>query len=116
MADHADVRRLASALPGVVGGEDGSYRVNGKLLAWPWLERVDPTRRRVPNPDVLVVRVADEEEKHSLIGLDPQIFFTEPHYDGYSAVLVRLRLVPLDVLERLLRDAWQLRQSRQRRK
>jgi hypothetical protein len=35
---------------------------------------------------------------------------------GDAAVLVRLPVVPLDMLERLLRDAWQLRQRPVRRR
>ena len=66
------------------------------------MERLQPGRPRVANPGVIAVRVASEDEKHSLIGLDPEIFFTEPHYDGYPAVLVRLQPIPLDLLEQVL--------------
>jgi len=30
--------------------------------------------------------------------MDKRVFFTEPHYDGYSAVLVRLPLIDVDLL------------------
>ena len=113
MADRDDVRRLALALAEAVEDEDGlAFRVDGKLFAWPWLERVQPGRPRVPNPDVLAVRVASEDEKEALIGLDPEIFFTEPHYDGYPAVLVRLPAIPLDLLEKVIADAWRTRAPR----
>lgn len=70
---------------------DGSaFRVDGKLFAWPWMERVHPKRPRVANRDVIAVRVANELEKQSLLALDPPVFVTEPDYDGYPAVLVRL--------------------------
>jgi hypothetical protein len=112
MATPADVRRIASALPGAIEGDDGTFRVGGKLFAWPWLERIMPGRPRIANHDVLVVRVADELEKDSLIQLDPAVFFTEPHYDGYAAVLVRLAVVDLGLLERLITDSWRLRAPR----
>ena len=39
---------------------------------------------------MFAVRVSGEEEKQALIAADPEKFFTEPHYNGYPAVLVRL--------------------------
>jgi hypothetical protein len=42
----------------------------------------------------------------ALIAADPEKYFTEPHYYGYPAVLVRLANVPVDELEELLIDAW----------
>ena len=38
--------------------------------------------------------------------MDQEIFFTEPHYDGYPAVLVRLTAIDPDFLARVLTDAW----------
>lgn len=70
------------------------------------MERVDPRKARVANPDVLVVRVANEVEKEALLSLDPDRFFTEPHYDGYAAVLVRLPAIEPDALAELVTDAW----------
>ena len=77
-----------------------------KGFAWVWQERVHPKKARVPNPDVLAVRVTDEAEKIELIASDPEKFFTEPHYDGYPAVLVRLAAVDIEELRELLTDAW----------
>jgi hypothetical protein len=110
MADLDDVRRLVVALPGVTEGEDGrGWRVGGRLLAWCWPERVDPRKPRLVNPRVLVVRVRDEAEKAERIASDPAIFFTEPHYDGYAAVLVRLEAIDEPKLDASLRQAWRLR-------
>ena len=107
MASATDVRRIATSLPGVEqrSGESG-YRVDGKLFIWTWMERIDPQRPRVANPDVLVVRVANDVEKDALLSLDSQRFFTEPHYDGYPAVLVRLAAIDPDALADLITDAW----------
>jgi len=111
MADQEDVSRLAQALPNVVA-DDGRYGIAAaaggkpKGFAWTWLERVDPTRARVPNPGVLVVRVADLTVKEELLAADPSIYFTEPHYDGYRAVLVRLAAIEESELAELLADAW----------
>jgi hypothetical protein len=120
MADHESVRRIALDLEGATEDAEGRFRVGGKLVCWPWLERLDPRRARVPNREVLVVRVASEDEKHALIALDDRVFFTEPHYDGYAAVLVRLAEIDTPLLERVLTDAWRVvtdaSRSRRRRR
>jgi hypothetical protein len=109
MAARADVRRLSLALPEAQEEPGFSFTVGGKGFAWPWMERLDPRKARVPNPDVIGVRVANELEKQALLSLDPAVFFTEPHYNGYPAVLVRLPAISLDLLEKVLTDAWRCR-------
>jgi hypothetical protein len=109
MADRADVRRLALALPEVQEEPGFSFTVGGKGFAWPWMERLHPKKARVPNPNVIGVRVANELEKQALLSLDTDVFFTEPHYDGYPAVLVRLPAIELGLLEKVLTDAWRCR-------
>jgi hypothetical protein len=107
----SDVRRIALSLPDTVEAPDGfgfSVR-NGakeKGFAWVWKERVDPKQARVPQPKVLVVRVANLGEKDALIASDPEKFFTEPHYNGFPAVLVRLAAVGVRELREVLTDAW----------
>jgi len=110
VATRDDLRRIALALPETTGDEAGSsYSVAGKAICWTWMERVDPKKRRVPNPDVIAVRVAHKSEKELLIDMDPAVFFCEPHYDGYPAILVRLPAVEIETLEAILRDAWRTR-------
>jgi hypothetical protein len=77
-----------------------------KGFAWSWKERVDPKKARVPNLDVLAIRVAGDDEKALLLAADPDRFFTEPHYNGFPAVLVRLAAVDVTELRELLTDAW----------
>jgi len=111
------VRRIALSLPATHEAEDhfgfsvarGSGR---KQIVWAWNERVDPTGPRVPRHDVIVVRVAGAGDKDALLAADPEKFFTEPHYDGYPAVLVRLDAVSVDELEELITEAWLARASR----
>jgi hypothetical protein len=109
MASQADVRRLALSLPEALEGDDFSFSVAGKAFAWVWRERIDPKKARVSNPDVLAVRVANELEKQALLSLDDAVFFTEPHYNGYPAVLVRIPAIEVDLLERILTDGWRCR-------
>src|SRR5262249_55293093 len=81
-----------------------------KPLAWVWLERIHPKKPRVPNPAVLAIRVADMLEKEAMLASDETKFFTEPHYNGYPAVLVRLDAVDKQELKALLAQAWRSQQ------
>ncbi|HEX6048792.1 MAG TPA: MmcQ/YjbR family DNA-binding protein [Gemmatimonadaceae bacterium] len=111
MATQADVRRIALQLPGAEE-EQGRFafgvRNKDKLkgFAWVWLERLEPKKPRIPNPAVLAVRVANLNEKNLMIAAEPTKFFTEPHYNGYPAVLVRLAAVSVAELRALLKEAW----------
>jgi hypothetical protein len=111
MATPADVRRIALSLPETVQ-EDGRFafavRNKDKLkgFAWVWLERITPKKARVPNPAVIAVRVANLNEKDLMVSAEPEKYFTEPHYNGYPAVLVRLAAVSMPELRELLTEAW----------
>ena len=111
MADQEDVRRIALSLPGVAE-ERGRFAFNvqnkgkAKGFVWVWLERIHPKKARVPCPSVLAVRVRDQAEKAALLAGDPDVFFTEPHYNGYPAVLVRLPAVTAAQLRALVVAAW----------
>jgi hypothetical protein len=112
MATRADVRRIAMSLPAVEEARVGfAFSVpdkKGKLkgFVWVWMERVVPKKPRVPNPGVIAVRVANVGQKNALLSADPKKFFTEPHYDGFPAVLVRLEAVSVADLKVLIAEAW----------
>ena len=111
MATQANVRRIALALPGVEEStQDFAFSVKNKGkskgFAWVWKERVMPKKPRVPNKDVLAVRVANLAQKDLILASDPTKFFTEPHYNGFPAVLVRLGAVTVADLKTLIADAW----------
>jgi len=102
---------VALSLPGAEE-EEGRFafgvRHGDKLkgFAWVWMERLAPKTPRVPNHGVLAVRVASLAEKETLISAEPAKFFTEPHYNGFPAVLVRLAAVRVSDLRILLEGAW----------
>ena len=111
MATQADVRRIALSLPDAEeAGDRFAFSVTnkGKLkgFVWVWMERVVPKKTRVPNPGVIAVRVANEGQKNALLSADRAKFFTEPHYDGFPAVLVRLDAVTVADLKVLIAEAW----------
>jgi hypothetical protein len=110
VANQNDVRRIALSLPGTSERKDRfAFSVrNGnkeKGFVWVWQERVDPRKARVPNPEVLAVRVADLDEKDTLLALRKERLFTEPHYDGFPAVLVRLPAIRVGELKQLITAA-----------
>ena len=106
MATQEDVRRIALALPGATEEPGFTFRVAGRQFVWLWRERLDPRKPKVPNPGVIVVRVADLGEKEALLASDPATFFTTDHYDGYRAVLVRLDAVDGPELAEVVTDSW----------
>jgi len=111
MATQADVRRIALSLPETEEAPNHfafSVRNRGKPkgFAWVWMERVAPKKARVPQPKVVAVRVASLDDKDFLLALDPAKFFTEPHYNGFPAVLVRLPAVTVRELRPIITEAW----------
>jgi hypothetical protein len=102
------IRAMALALP---EAEDRStaerlaFEVRGRGFAWTWLERAAPKSPRKPRLDVLAVRCRPEE-KDLILESDPAVYFTEPHYNGFPAVLVRLEAIAEADLAALLAVAW----------
>ncbi len=116
MATQEDVRRIATSLPGAFESSAGfAFHVlqkgKPKGFVWAWNERVDPKKARVPNPNVLAVLVGSLSAKDLLLASDQVKFFTEPHYNGFPAILVRLPLVGADELEDLIIEAWRCKAS-----
>ncbi len=112
MATLDDVRAIALTLPGTLAREgaqtafDVMVGPKARGYCWVWLERLSPRAARVPNPAFLAVRVANLDAKEMLLMADPRKFFTEPHYDGYPAVLLRLSEIGREELRALLTEAW----------
>jgi hypothetical protein len=115
MATMADLDELALALPEATRELSGdgrpTYLVHGKSFCFHRSRRrdaVDPdTGERLD--DVLVFRVADLGVKELLLSDSRGVYFTTPHFDGYSAVLVRipqLALLDRDELRDLVVEAW----------
>ncbi|WP_426566331.1 MmcQ/YjbR family DNA-binding protein [Angustibacter sp. McL0619] len=107
MATFEELRSIAMALPQTTQVEgDPLFLVAGKQFVWTWRERVHPKKTKVPRPEVLAVRVPDQQDKAALISSDPTVFFTESHYDGYPIVLVRLPQIGLPALTEVVQDSW----------
>ena len=57
-------------------------------------------------PFALAVRVEDLGEKEAVLAANPKAFFTIPHFDGFSAVLVQLKLATKTSVKEALTDGW----------
>ena len=117
MADQDDVRRIALALPETTeAGDRFAFSVTDKGkqkgFVWAWAERLEPKKPRVPRDDVVAVRVIDRFDREALLASAPDKFFTEPHYNGFPAVLVRLPRIDVDELAQLILDAWRCQAPR----
>jgi hypothetical protein len=111
MVSAEQLQALALALPEVAGAVSDSgqfgFEVGGKGLAWAYLARPAPKARRVLVPGVVAIRCT-METKELLLEAAPERFFTDDHYRGYPAVLVRLSEIEADELAGLLRQAWKI--------
>src|SRR3954469_13130191 len=98
MVTQEDVRRIALDLPGAEE-ESGRFAFTVPVgdkrqdFVWIWMDPTDPRKPRVANPGVIAIRVASLEQRDALISSNSRMFFTESHYKGIPAVLVRLDVV-----------------------
>jgi hypothetical protein len=100
MATWEDVQRLAAKFP--EAEESTVYRypafkVRGKSLVW-----------MSPHEQGALVTRADPDEVPLLIGSNPDLYFTTPHYEGYAMVLTRLELAGEDDLRERIEDSYDL--------
>ena len=109
-----DLDKLALAMPQAtksVSEGRPTYSVHDKFFCFHRSRRPDAVDPETGEPldDVLVFRVADAGEKEAILRDDRGIFFTTPHWNGYSAVLIRipdLKQVEKDELRDLVAGAW----------
>ena len=113
MATIDDVAKLALRLPDVTEGErhgNLTWFVARKAFAWERpFSQADLRRfgeQTPPDGPILAVRVEDLGEKEAVLAAQPDAFFTIPHFDGFSAVLIQLRKVSAPALREAVTDGW----------
>jgi hypothetical protein len=107
------VAAMVEELPEVTAGErygNRTWFVGGKAFVWERpFSKADLRRfgdEPVPEGPILAVKVADLNEKEAVLAAHPEAFFTIPHFDGYAAVLIRLRASTAGEVREALLDGW----------
>ena len=108
-----DVEKMISELPEVtVGTKYGqhTWMVGTKGFAWErGFSKADIKRfgdEPVPDGPILAVRVEDLGEKEAVLAAGQRGFFTIPHFNGYAAVLIQLKVAGKRAVREALVDAW----------
>jgi hypothetical protein len=112
-ATYDDVAATLAALPEVTIGERHGHRtwsVRNKAIAWERpFSKADLKRfgdEPVPQGDIVAVVTDDLADKEAVLAAETSGVFTIPHFNGYAAVLIQLRVVGKRALRELLIDGW----------
>lgn len=112
MASWKDVRRIALALPQTseqTKREQRRWLVKEKLFVWERPLRpkeIEALGSDIHAGPILGARVEHLGAKQALLGEDPLVFFTTPHFERSSTILLRLDRISATDLEEIIVEAW----------
>jgi hypothetical protein len=113
MVSISEAARIALRLPEVTEGErhgNRTWSVAGKGFAWERpFSKADIRRfgdETPPDGPILAVRVEDLAEKAAVLAAGLDGFFTIPHFEGYAAVLVQLKVAKRADVKDAIVDGW----------
>jgi hypothetical protein len=108
-----DVAAMALGLPEAVEAErrgNLTWSVRDNAFAWERpFSKADLRRFGEDSPPegrIVAVRVADLGEKEAVLAESHRGFFTIPHFDGFPAILIQLKIVRRAGLRDAITDAW----------
>ena len=118
MISPQQVRHLVTAIPGARDDstdETLAFACGERGFAWSFKQRDTPKGPRRPNLEVLAIS-CPLAQKDVLLEAAPDIYFTDPHYNGYPAVLARLAVISEEELAERLRAAYDFQAARPARR
>ncbi len=108
---HDIAMRLPESAQAAAWGDRPAYQVNGKnfiIFRGPRKDAVDVETGELLT-DVIMFSCPSEEDKLALVQNEATPFFTTPHFNGYSAVLLReahVGQLSRNELGEVITDAW----------